>query len=183
MERSKALEELKGRLKNKNLLKHSYAVEAIMRELAQYLKEDVDKWGIAGLLHDIDYEKTASAPEKHGMVGGDILEILGVDDEIVYAVRSHNECIGLERKRKIDKALFSADPVSGLITAAALILPSKKLADVSVEFIMKRFNEKGFARGANRVNIAKCNELELELEQFIGIALEAMKKISDELGL
>ncbi|MCX7709890.1 MAG: HDIG domain-containing protein [Clostridia bacterium] len=183
MERAQAFVELTGRLTNKNLIKHSLAVEAIMRDLAAYFKENEDKWGLAGLLHDIDYDKTASDPAKHSIIGADILETLGINDEIVYAVKAHNDYHGIERKRKIDKALFCADPVSGLITAAALILPSKKLEEVTVEFIMKRFNEKGFARGANREHIAKCDELGLSLEEFLEISLRAMKRISDDLGL
>lgn len=183
MDRIKALKELKGRLTNKNLVKHSLAVEAIMRELAKHFGEDVEQWGLAGLLHDIDYDRTADDPAKHSILGAEILEGLGLDDKIVYAVRAHNDYHGIERKRRIDKALYSADPVSGLVTAGALILPSKKLEDVSVEFIMKRFHEKGFARGANREQIKKCEELGLTLEQFIGIALNAMKGISEDLGL
>lgn len=183
MERTQALHELKIRLTNKNLIKHSLAVEAIMRKLAEYFKEDVENWGLAGLLHDIDYDKTAQDPSLHSIMGAEILEGLGVDSSIVYAVKAHNEYHGLERRRKIDKALYCADPVSGLITAGALILPSKKLEDVSVEFIMKRIHEKSFAKGANREQIKACSDLGLELEQFIGIALDAMKEISGELGL
>lgn len=183
MEREQALEELKGRLKNENLIKHSLAVEAIMKELAFYFKEDIDKWGIAGLLHDIDYDKTADDPSKHSLVGAEILESLDVESSVVYAVRAHNDYHGIERKRKIDKALYCADPVSGLITASALILPSKKLKDVTVEFVLKRMDEKGFAKGANRDQIRSCEQLELSLEKFIEIALDAMKKISDDLGL
>ncbi|MDP4093242.1 MAG: HDIG domain-containing protein [Bacillota bacterium] len=183
MDREQALTELKARVFNKNLLKHSYAVEAIMKALAVYFDEDVELWGLSGLLHDIDYEKTADQPEKHSAVGAEILESLGVDDSVVYAVKAHNSIHGIERKRKIDKALFAADPISGLITAAALILPSKKLSDVSTEFVVKRFSEKGFARGANRENIMECDKLGLSLEKFIEISLEAMKGISEELGL
>ncbi|MCX8129299.1 MAG: HDIG domain-containing protein [Clostridia bacterium] len=183
MERIEALKELKSRLTNNNLIKHSLAVEAIMRELASYFREDGEKWGLAGLMHDIDYDNTAAEPSKHSILGAEILEELGVDEAIVYAVRAHNNYHGIERKRKMDKALYAADPVSGLITAAALILPSKKLDDVDVNFIMKRFSEKGFAKGANREQITSCKELGLDLEQFIGISLEAMKKISSELGL
>lgn len=183
MERTQALEELKIRLTNKNLIKHSLAVEAIMRKLAEHFKEDVESWGLAGLLHDIDYDKTAQDPSLHSIMGAEILEGLGIDSSIVYAVKAHNEYHGLERRRKIDKALYCADPVSGLITAGALILPSRKLEDVSVEFIMKRINEKSFAKGANREQIKACSDLELELEQFIGIALDAMKGIAGELGL
>ncbi|HHX18109.1 MAG TPA: HDIG domain-containing protein [Clostridium sp.] len=183
MEREQALKELKGRLKSENLIKHSLAVEAIMKDLALYFKEDIDKWGLAGLLHDIDYDKTADDPSKHSIVGAEILETLDIESSIIYAVKAHNEVHGIERKRKMDKALYSADPVSGLITASALILPSKKLEDVTVEFVLKRMNEKGFAKGANREQIKACEELGISLEKFIEISLNAMKKISDELGL
>ena len=183
MEREQALKELKGRVKSENLIKHSLAVEAIMKDLALYFKEDIDKWGLAGLLHDIDYDKTADDPSKHSIVGAEILETLNVESSIIYAVKAHNEMHGMERKRKMDKALYCADPVSGLIIASALILPSKKLEDVTVEFVLKRMNEKGFAKGANREQIKSCEELGLSLEKFIEISLNAMKKIADELGL
>ncbi|AUG58248.1 MAG TPA: HDIG domain-containing protein [Ruminiclostridium sp.] len=183
MEREQALKELKSRLKNENLIKHSLAVEAIMKDLAFYFKEDIDKWGLAGLLHDIDYDETADDPSRHSVVGAEILESLNVESSIIYAVKAHNEVHGMERKRKMDKALYCADPVSGLITASALILPSKKLEDVTVEFVLKRMNEKGFAKGANREQIKSCEELGLSVEEFVEIALNAMKKIADELGL
>jgi putative nucleotidyltransferase with HDIG domain len=183
MDRSHAFDELRARLTNGNLIKHSLAVEAIMRELAVHLKDDVDLWGLAGLLHDIDYDKTANDPSMHSILGAEILENLGTDPEIVYAVKAHNDFHGIDRKRKIDKALYCADPVSGLITAAALILPSKKLEDVTADFIIKRMNEKSFAKGANREQIKKCDELGLTLEVFIELALNAMKKISSNLGL
>lgn len=183
MDRSKALDELNVRLTNKNLIKHSLAVEAIMHDLAVRLHEPAELWGMAGLLHDIDYERTLDKPEIHGIIGAEILDVLGFDQEITYAIKAHNSMTGVSRNRKIDKALYCADPVSGLITAGALILPSKKLADVSVEFIMKRMTEKSFAKGANREQIVKCDELGLSLEEFIGIALYAMKRISVVLGL
>lgn len=183
MEREQALEELKGRIKNENLIKHSLAVESIMKELAFYFKEDIDKWGIAGLLHDIDYDKTAGDPSKHSLVGAEILETLDVESSIVYAVRAHNDYHKIERKRKIDKALYCADPMSGLIIASALILPSKKLEDVTEEFVMKRVDEKGFAKGANRDQIRACDQLGLSLEQFVELSLKALKNISVDLGL
>jgi uncharacterized domain HDIG len=183
MDRTRALNELNARLENKNLIKHSLAVEAIMMELAVHMNDRPDLWGLAGLLHDIDYEKTANNPEMHGVIGSEILENLSVDPEIIYAVKAHNPATQFERKRKIDKALYCSDPVSGLITAGALILPSKKLKDVTVEFLMKRFNEKSFAKGANREQIMKCEELNLTLERFLEIALTSMQKISGNLGL
>jgi putative nucleotidyltransferase with HDIG domain len=183
MDREQALAELKARVSNNNLIKHSLAVEAIMRRLAVLLRDNAEIWGTAGLLHDIDYERTAGDPSMHGVVGAEILENLGVDRELIYAVKAHNPHHGLERKRKLDKALFCADPVSGLITAAALILPSKKLADVSVEFVLKKMNEKSFAKGADRDQIRSCSELGISLENFIEASLEAMQQISDQLGL
>jgi len=183
MEREQALEELKARIENENLIKHSLAVEAIMKDLAFYFKEDIDKWGLAGLLHDIDCEKTAGDISKHSLVGAEILESLDIESSIIYAVKAHNDYHGIERKRKIDKALYCADPAAGLITAAALILPSKKLEDVTVDFLIRRMNEKSFAKGVNREQIKSCEQLGLSLEKFLEIALEAMKKISDESGL
>jgi len=183
MDRESAFDELKVRISSKNMIKHSLAVEAIMRELASMLEGDVETWGLAGLLHDIDYEKTADDPERHSILGAEILENLGFDDEIVYAVKAHNGCHGIERRRKIDKALYCADPVSGLITAGALVLPSKSLNDVTTEYILKRMKEKSFAKGANREQIKACSELGLSLEEFIEASIRAMRKISHELGL
>lgn len=183
MERAQALHELNLRVKNKNLIKHCLAVEAIMRRLARYFNEEEEAWGLAGLLHDIDYDITYNEPEKHSILGAEILEKLDIDPMIIYAVKAHNDVHNIERRRKIDKALFSADPVSGLITAGALIIPSKSLNDISVEFLLKRFNEKSFAKGANREHILKCSELDLCLEEFLGLSLQAMKDIAPELGL
>ena len=182
MEREQALEELKGRVKNQNIIKHSLAVEAIMKELAFHFKEDIDKWGLAGLLHDIDYDKTADDPSKHSLVGADILEGLDIESSIVYAVKAHNDFHGIERKRKIDKALYCADPMAGMITACAWCSP-QKLEDVTTEFVLKRMDEKGFAKGANRDQIKSCDKLDISLETFIGIALNAMGTISNQLGL
>ena len=183
MDRAQALNELKQRLTNPNLIKHSLAVEAIMRDLAVLFGEDGELWSLAGLLHDIDYDQTAHDPSTHSIIGADLLEELGLDLAVVYAVRAHNSHHGIERKRKIDKALYSADPVSGLITACALIMPDKKLCGINCDFVVKRMAEKSFAKGANREQILQCNELGLTLEQFIDTALNAMKKISDQLGL
>lgn len=183
MNRNRALEELKLRIENENLIKHSLAVEAIMRNLAEYFHDNVDQWGIAGLVHDIDIERVKDDIKLHGVMGGDILEGLDFDATIVYAVKAHNPQSDYIRRRKIDKALFCADPMSGLITACALILPEKKLTNVDCAFVLKRFYEKGFARGASREQIASCAELGLSIEVFIEMSLEAMKDISDELGL
>lgn len=183
MDRDRALGELKARITNMNLIKHSLAVEAIMRELAAIMRDNVDLWGLTGLLHDIDYEKTADNPAMHSIVGAEILENLGLEPEIIYAVKAHNNIHGIDRKRKLDKALYCADPVSGLITASALILPSKKLEDVSADFVLRKIDAKSFAKGADRDQIRTCSELGLSLEEFIAAALNGMRKISADLGL
>jgi len=184
MEREKALKILKENLKNENLIKHSLAVEAVMRELAKHFNEDEEKWGITGLLHDIDYEKTKENPQLHSKLGSEILKSLGFDEEICEAVLTHNEIHNIIPKTKMAKALFCTDPLTGLIVASTLVLPSKKIKDLEVKNVLNRFKEKSFAKGANREIIKKCEEyLGLSLEEFIEIALKGMKKISDELGL
>lgn len=183
MNREQAYNELSIRITNPNLIKHSIAVEAIMAEFADFYKEDVETWSLAGLLHDIDLEKIDGDMNKHGNVGATILENLGVDSSIVYAVRAHNDINGVKRKRKMDKLLYSSDPASGLIVAATLVLPTKKLKDLTIDTLMNRFNEKGFAKGANREQIKECEELGILIEQFLDISLKALKKISGELGL
>ena len=183
MTREESLKLLNEKIKTPNLIKHCLAVGAIMRGLAEYFNEDKDKWELAGLLHDIDYEETKNNPEKHSLIGSKFLEELGLDNDIIYAIKVHNSIHNLPRKTKLDKALFAADPLSGLIVAATLVLPSKKLADLTVENISHRFKEKGFARGANRKNISTCQDLGLSLEKFSEISLNAMKKINQEIGL
>jgi len=184
MEREKLLNLLKENLKNPNLIKHSLAVEAGMRALARYFGEDEEKWAIAGLLHDIDYEKTKGDPNLHSKVGSQILREMGFDQEICNAVLTHNEAHGILPLSRMAKALFCLDPLTGLIVAATLVLPSKKLKDLKVENVLNRFKEKSFAKGANREIIKKCEEyLGLPLEKFIEITLKAMQEISDQLGL
>lgn len=183
MERREALELLKKYLKNENLINHSLAVEAVMRGLAERLGEDVEKFGLAGLLHDIDYDSTADDPKLHSLLGAQILRDHGVPEDVAYAVEAHNEYHDLERKSLMDKALWAADPVSGFITAAALIKPEKKLEAVELKSLKKRFKEKAFAKGASREQMASCSELGLELDEFLNIALESMKKIADDIGL
>ena len=183
MQREEALNLLQEHLKTDNLLKHSLAVEAIMRGVAQRLGEDEEKFGLAGLLHDIDYDITADRPEEHSLLGAEILENNGLADDIIYAVKVHNEMHGLERKTVMDRALYAADPLSGFITAAALVRTDKKLAEVKLKSLKKRFKEKAFARGASREQMATCSELGLELDEFLSLAMESMKKIAPELGL
>lgn len=183
MNRDEALKLLKEKIKNQNLIKHSLAVEACMKALAEYFNEDKQKWALTGLLHDIDYEETKDNPKEHSILGAQMLKDLGLDEEIVEAVKTHNEIHGLLPKTKMAKALFSVDPLTGLIVAATLVLPDKKLSSLTTQNILNRFKEKSFARGANREIIKKCEDIGFSLEKFIEICLLAMKEISEELGL
>jgi len=183
MDREMALEELKLRIENNSTIIHSLAVEAIMRKLAIHFNEHENMWGIAGLVHDIDYERVQGDMTKHGKMASDILEALNFDSTIIYAVLAHNPKNNVSRRRKIDKALYCADAIAKLIIACALILPGKKLKDVNEEFVLIKYHQKDFAKDADREQIASCSELGLSLEEFIKISLEALKKISDELEL
>jgi putative nucleotidyltransferase with HDIG domain len=184
MNREEAFNLLKENLSNQNLIKHSLAVEAIMRSLARHFNEDEEKWALAGLLHDIDYDKVKNDLSQHSLVGAQMLEKLGLDKDICQAVKVHNEAHGISPETIMEKALFVTDPLTGLIVAAALVLPSKKLNDLTPENVLNRFKEKAFARGANREIIKKCEDLlNLKLEEFVKVGLEAMQKNSQELGL
>ncbi len=183
MLRDEALTLLKDYLHDENHIKHSLAVEAIMRGVAAHLGEDVEKYGLTGLLHDIDYNMTGEEPFKHSLLGAEILEKQGLPEDLVYAVKVHNEIHGLERNTLLDKALYCCDPTSGFITAAAMVRPDKQLVNVEVKSLKKRFKEKAFARGANREQMASCSEIGMELEEFFDLALKSMKLIAPELGL
>ncbi|MGD8628872.1 MAG: HDIG domain-containing protein, partial [bacterium] len=179
MNRDQALELVESKVKNDRLVKHMLAVEAVMRALAGKLGEDVEKWGFVGLVHDLDYDETVKDPERHGKVGAAYLKDLGIEDEVTYAVESH---VGhVARLSNMDKALYAADPLTGLIVAAALMHPSKRLGEVSTEFVLKRFKEKRFAAGADRDQIRSCEEFGISLEEFVGTGLKAMQDISGEL--
>jgi putative nucleotidyltransferase with HDIG domain len=183
LDRTEALSLLKKNLNNKNLFNHCLAVEAVMRRLAKHFGLDEEKWGLAGLLHDIDYDRTKDDPGRHSIEGAEMLARLGLPGDIVYAVKVHNDCHGFPRQSLMDKALYATDPLTGLIVAGALIRPEKKLAAVDVPFLMKRFHEKAFARGARRETIMACSEMGLSLEEFLDLGLEAMQGIASELKL
>jgi len=200
MSREEALKILKENLSNQNLIKHCFAVEAIMRALARYFRDynppttsshslhertpDEGKWGLVGLLHDIDYEKVKDDLSQHSLLGAKMLKDLGVDEDICQAVKVHNEAHGLSPQTLMEKSLFVTDPLTGLIVAATLVLPSRKIADLTSDNVLNRFKEKSFARGVNREIIRKCEEhLDLKLEEFVKIGLQSMQGISQDLGL
>jgi len=182
--REEALALLKEYIKNENLVKHCLASEAIMRALARKLGHDEELWGIAGLLHDLDFEETKEATSRHGVKTAQILKERGVCAEIIEAIKAHNaEGLGLERRSDFDHALAAAETVTGLIVATALVYPDKKLASVKVRSITKRMKKKDFARAVNREIIMECEQFGLSLDEFVGIGLEAMQDIHEALGL
>lgn len=183
MNRDEALKLVKEKIKNQNLIKHCLAAEVCMGALAEKFGEDKEEWGLTGLLHDIDYEETKNAPDKHSLIGAEILEKAGLEKDIVDAIKTHNEAHGIAPETKMARAIFCVDPLTGLIVASTLVLPSKKIVDLTPENVLNRFKEKGFARGANREIIGKCSEIGLPLEEFVKIGLSAMQKINNELGL
>lgn len=181
MNREKALELVKKHLKNKNLVKHSLAVEACMKAMAGHFGESEEIWGLAGLLHDLDYEVTEKDPEKHSLETVKILEDYDLPEEILQAIKAHAGRVPC--RSKMDWAIFSIDPLTGLIIAATLMHPTKKLKEVDLNFIKRRYKEKSFARGAKREEIEQVKNIGLELDQFISICLKAMQEIDKELGL
>jgi len=184
MDRNEAFELLKRNVFNENLIKHCVAVEAIMKKLAQHFNEDVDRWGQVGLLHDVDYESTKDNPEKHGLLAMDILKPYVFNQESLSAIKSHNEMLGFNRETLMAKALFCADQLSGLIVASTLVLPSKKINDLNLDSVLKKFKEKSFAKGAKRENILLCeSDLHIKLDDFVLMALTAMQGVSESIGL
>lgn len=194
MTRKQVLEFLHEHMQNPNLRRHCYAVEAVMKALARYFKEDEDKWGIVGLLHDGDYEETRDIPEKHTLKMVEWLKALrqaqGNKDkdnkEIIEAILSHNFSHTGQNppKNRLEWSLYCCDELTGLIVAVALVKPDKRLASVSVDSIMKKWDERAFAAGVKREQIEECEpRLGIALGEFIQIALEAMQGISEDLGL
>ena len=182
--REDAVALVNAHLKAENLVKHCLASEAIMRALARKMGQDEELWGIAGLLHDLDFEETKEAPSRHGLKTAQILKEHGVCAEIIEAIKAHNaEGLGLVRTSDFDHALAAAETVTGLIVATALVYPDKKLASVKVRSIAKRMKKKDFARAVNRTVIMECEQFGLSLDEFVGISLEAMQGIHEVLGL
>lgn len=188
MTREQALELLHKHMKNQNLRRHCYAVEAVMRSLARRLGGDEELWGIAGLIHDVDYEKTKdTAKTNHTKLALQWLEELDAHQDVKEAVAEHawNYVEGAPKpKSQMAWALYTCDELTGLIAAVALVKPDKKLSSVTVESIEKKWNQKAFAAGVDRDQIAQCEErLNITLHEFIEIALTAMQGVHKDLGL
>jgi len=184
MKRDEALNLLKTHVKNENMIKHCLASEAVMSALANRLGEDVEKWAIAGLLHDIDVEITNADLKTHGLKAVDILTQAGLEPDIIDAIKMHNEeAHGEKRSTVFQHALAAGETITGMIIATALVYPDKKLASVKTKSITKRMKQKAFARSVNRDIIMECEKIGIPLDEFAELSLRAMQGISDQLGL
>jgi putative nucleotidyltransferase with HDIG domain len=181
VKREDALNLVKSHLKNKNLVKHCLAVEACMKAAAAHFGQDPEVWGLTGLVHDLDYEITEKNPERHTDETAKILRDLGVAEDIVHAVQAHAGRVPCDNT--MDWAIYAIDPLTGLIIAATLMHPSRKLKAVDLEFIKRRYKEKGFAKGARREEIEQCAKIGLELDDFLSLCIQAMQGIDQDLGL
>lgn len=183
MNRQEAWDLLCEYTKTEGLRKHALAVEAAMRAYARKYGEDEDKWGVVGLLHDFDYEKYPSL-EEHPMVGSKILRGKGYPEEMIRAILSHADRVGVGRKTLMEKALYAVDELVGLIIAVVLVRPSKSLMDMEVKSIKKKWKDKAFAKGVNREDIERgAQDLSVPLDEHLALVLRAMQSIAGELGL
>ncbi len=185
MDRLKALELLKKYVKNENMIKHCLASEAVLRALAQELGEDDEKWALAGLLHDVDVEITNADLAVHTKEAAVLLKENGIEEDIIEAIRLHNEEAhpGEKRTTVFQHALAAGETVTGLIIATALVYPDKRIVSVKAKSVVKRMKEKAFARSVNRDIIMECETIGIELPRFVEISLGAMNAIAGELGL
>ncbi|MCX7703920.1 MAG: HDIG domain-containing protein [Planctomycetota bacterium] len=168
-------------IKTKNLLKHTYAVAAIMHALALRLNQNPETWELAGLLHDLDYDETKENPQLHGIRTVEILKDYDVPQEVIDSIKAHNERKTPENL--FEYAIICADNISGFLVACALVRPEKKISALTPDFVAKKMKEPSFAKGASRELIANHSRLGLSQEEFFQISIEALSKISHRLGL
>jgi putative nucleotidyltransferase with HDIG domain len=181
--REKAFELLKKYNKSDSLIKHGLSVEGVMRHFATLNNEDVEKWGIIGLLHDVDYEMY---PEEHCTKARAILEGEGYPEEYIHAVQSHGFglCVDIEPIHKMENVLFTIDELTGLITATALMRPSKSVLDLEVKSVKKKWNQKSFAAGVNReVILSGAERLGMDISEILGETIKGMQSVAGEIGL
>jgi len=184
MNRDEAFLLLQKYVKHENMIVHSLASEVVMRELAKYLNEDVEKWGLAGLLHDIDVEITNADLVIHGLEAVKILSQKKVSLEVIEAIKLHNEkASGEIRSTVFQHALAAGETITGLIIATAKVYPDKKIKSVKVKSVVKRMKEKAFAASVDRDIILECEKIGISLDEFASLALLAMSSIDDKLGL
>lgn len=184
MKREQAYALLRQYVKDEKMIVHSLSSEAVMRALANRLGKDEETYGLAGLLHDIDVEVTNADPKKHGLVSVEILREHGIEEEIIDAISMHNEeATGKDRTTEFQHALAAGETITGLIYATTLVYPDKKIAGIKYKSVKKRMKEKSFAASVSRENIMECEKIGLPLDEFIQLSVDAMRTISDEIGL
>lgn len=182
-ERSEALELMQSHIHDENLRRHCLAVEAVMRHFAAESGEDAEKWGIIGLVHDLDWEEH---PEAHCTYTERWLSDAGWPDDYIHAVMSHawGMCTDVEPVHQMEKVLYTIDELTGLVTATALVRPSRSLHDLSVKSVRKKWKEKSFAAGANREVIQQgAGMVGMELSEVIDHTIQGMRAVAPELGL
>lgn len=178
------MELLHNHVKNEKMIFHCLASEAVMKVIARRLGRDEEKWGLAGLLHDLDVEITNADPLVHGTQTESLLKDLEVDPEILDAIRMHNECsAGKERNTEFQHALAAGETITGLIFATTYVYPDKKLASVKPKSVTKRMKEKIFAASVRRENILECEKIGIPIDEFAALSIEAMLPIAGEIGL
>lgn len=183
MNREQAINLVRKYVKNVNLINHMLAVEAAMAFYAHKFSQDEEKWRITGLLHDFDWEIHPTA-ENHPALGAPILREHGVDEEIIHAILSHSNTIGIRRESLMDKALYACDEVTGLISAVALVRPSKSLLDLHASSVKKKWKDKAFAAGADRDEIESASsEFGVELWEHVDNVIMAMSTIAEKINL
>ncbi len=181
--REEAMEILKTHVKADHLIRHALTVEAVMRYFAELYGEDVEKWGIIGLLHDIDFEKD---PEQHCQKVREMLSPYGFPEEYMRAIESHGYGIvsDVEPTERMEKVLFATDELTGLIAATALMRPSRSILDLEVSSVKKKWKQKGFAAGVDREVVKKGAEmLGIDLDELIGHTIKGMRTVAEEIGM
>jgi putative nucleotidyltransferase with HDIG domain len=174
---------------SESLRRHMLAVEAAMRAYAHKFGQDEELWGMAGLLHDFDYEQhpnpeAKADPHEHPLYGSAILEQQGYPEEVIYAIKAHADYLGVPRLSLMDKTLYAVDELTGLVTAAALVRPDKSIMSLEARSVRKKMKDKAFARGVNREDvIAGAEDLGVELDEHIDFVIGAMRGIAPQLGL
>lgn len=183
MQRDEALKIVREYVKNESLVRHMFSVEAAMRFYAEKFNEDVETWANVGLLHDFDWEIHPTL-EEHPQAGAPILRERGVPEEIIQAILSHADHTGVPRVSRMEKALYACDEITGLVTAVALVRPSRSLYDLTVSSVKKKWKDRAFAAGANRDEITKATqEFGMDLWEHVDNVIQAMRRIAPELGL
>ncbi len=181
--REEAIQLLEACIKSENMRKHCLASEAVLRAVARRLGRNEEEWGLAGLLHDIDVEITNADPFTHGPYAEKLLKGK-VSDEMLDAIVMHNEvATGKERTTEFQHALAAGETITGLITATTLVYPDKKLASVQAKSVTKRMKQKAFAASVKRENILECEQIGIPIHEFAELSVNAMRDVSDNLGL